>query len=122
MSGNPERKGHALNIVLGICLILWFITTAVLILPAWHHYRKLRAEEDKQLSILNEAKLERQKQQERRRRLERSPAEVEKVARENYNLVGKGEVVMSYPPKKESSVKQPEKKAEKKPKKNGNRL
>lgn len=122
MSGTPERKGHALNIVLGICLILWIITTAVLILPAWHNYRSLRAEEEKQQSLLTAAKEERQKQQERRSRLERSPAEVEKVARENYNLVRKGEVIMSYPPEKKSSGKQPVKKAEKNPKKNGNRL
>ena len=122
MSGTPERKGHALNIVLGICLILWIILTAVLILPAWHNYRSLRAEEEKQQSLLNAAKQERQKQLERRRRLERSPAEVEKVARESYNLVRKGEVVMSYPPEKKSSVKQPEKKAEKNRKKSGKSL
>lgn len=122
MSGNPERKGRAVNIALGICLILWIILTAVLILPAWHHYRKLRSEEDKQLALLNEAKQERQKQLERRRRLERSPAEVEKVARENFNLVRKGEVIMTYPPEKKSSGKQPEKKAEKNRKKSANGL
>ena len=45
---NMERKGQILNIVLEIFLVLLLITAAVLILPAWHNYRKMRAEELRQ--------------------------------------------------------------------------
>ena len=117
MSSNPERNGRILNIILGICLILWIITTAVLILPAWRNYRNVRAEEDRQRALLDAAKIERQKQLEYRKRLESSPEEIEKLARTKFRYVKKGEVVMLYPPekKKESGAtkKKPEKKSEK---------
>ncbi|MBR7140366.1 MAG: septum formation initiator family protein [Lentisphaeria bacterium] len=117
MSSNPERNGRILNIILGICLILWIITTAVLILPAWRNYRNVRAEEDRQRALLDAAKIERQKQLEYRKRLESSPEEIEKLARTKFRFVKKGEVVMLYPPekKKESGAtkKKPEKKSEK---------
>ena len=118
MNGSPERKGRILNIILGIFLVLWIITTAVLILPAWRNYRNVRAEEARQRSLLEEAKLERQKQLGRRKRLENSPAEIEKVAREKYNFVKKGEIVMSYPPQKKGAGKN----MEKNPKKSGKAL
>ena len=98
MSSNPERNGRILNIILGICLILWIITTAVLILPAWRNYRNVRAEEDRQRALLDAAKIERQKQLEYRKRLESSPEEIEKLARTKFRFVKKGEVVMLYPP------------------------
>ena len=117
MSSNPERNGRILNIILGICLILWIITTAVLILPAWRNYRNVRAEEDRQRALLDAAKIERQKQLEYRKRLESSPEEIEKLARTKFRFVKKGEVVILYPPekKKESGAtkKKPEKKSEK---------
>lgn len=117
MSSNPERNGRILNIILGICLILWIITTAVLILPAWRNYRNVRAVEDRQRALLDAAKIERQKQLEYRKRLESSPEEIEKLARTKFRFVKKGEVVMLYPPekKKESGAtkKKPEKKSEK---------
>ena len=118
MSAGQENRGRILNIILGIFLVLWIITTAVLILPAWRNYRNLRAEEDKQRALLDAAKLERQKQLERRKRLESSPAEIEKVAREKYNFVRKGEIVMTYPVQKNV----PGKNMEKKPKKSGKTL
>ncbi len=117
MSSNPERNGRILNIILGICLILWIITTAVLILPAWRNYRNVRAGEDRQRALLDAAKIERQRQLEYRKRLESSPEEIEKLARTKFRFVKKGEVVMLYPPekKKESGAtkKKPEKKSEK---------
>lgn len=117
MSSNPERNGRILNIILGICLILWIITTAVLILPAWRNYRNVRAVEDRQRALLDAAKIERQRQLEYRKRLESSPEEIEKLARTKFRFVKKGEVVMLYPPekKKESGAtkKKPEKKSEK---------
>ena len=118
MNSNQERKGRILNIILGVFLVLWIITTAVLILPAWRNYRNLRAEEARQRALLDEAKLERQKQLDRRKRLEKSPAEIEKVAREKYNFVKKGEIVMRYPPQKKPA----EKNMEKKQKKSGKAL
>lgn len=93
MSNVPERHGRILNIVLGICLVLWIITTAVLLLPAWRNYRNVRAEEARQRAVLEAAKLERQQQLQRRKKLENSPAEIEKVAREKFNFVRKGEIV-----------------------------
>ena len=113
MSGNSERNGRILNIILGICLVLWIITTAVLILPAWRNYRNVRAEEDRQRALLEAAKLERQQQLERRKKLISSPAEIEKVARQKYNLVKKGEIVMRYPPEKKSSSVKEKKKSKK---------
>ena len=62
---NMERKGQILNIVLEIFLVLLLITAAVLILPAWHNYRKMRAEELRQQGKLDEEKRERQKQLEK---------------------------------------------------------
>ena len=118
MSAGQENRGRILNIILGIFLVLWIITTAVLILPAWRNYRNVRAEEDKQRALLDAAKLERQKQLERRKRLESSPAEIEKVAREKYNFVKKGEIVYEL-----SGAKKPARKnMEKKPKKSGKTL
>ena len=102
MSSIPERHGRILNIVLGICLVLWVITTAVLLLPAWRNYRNVRAEEARQRAVLEAARLERQQQLQRRKKLENSPAEIEKVAREKYNFVRKGEIVMSYPAEKKA--------------------
>ena len=52
MSAGQENRGRILNIILGIFLVLWIITTAVLILPAWRNYRNVRAEEDKQRALL----------------------------------------------------------------------
>ena len=119
MSAGQENRGRILNIILGIFLVLWIITTAVLILPAWRNYRNLRAEEDKQRALLDAAKLERQKQLERRKRLESSPAEIEKVAREKYNFVRKGEIVYELSAAKKNI---PGKNMEKKPKKSGKTL
>ena len=113
MNSTQERKGRILNIILGIFLVLWIITTAVLILPAWRNYRNVRSEEVRQRTLLEEVKLERQKQLTRRRRLENSPAEIEKVAREKYNFVKKDEIVMSYPPQKKVAGKNLEKKQKK---------
>lgn len=113
MSGNGERNGRILNIILGICLVLWVITTAVLILPAWRNYRNVRAEEDRQRAILDAAKLERQKQLEYRKRLASSPAEIEKIAREKFNFVKKGEIVMSYPGEKKGVLPKDKKKSKK---------
>ena len=93
MSGIPERHGRILNIFLEICLVLWIITTAVLLLPAWRNYRNVRAEEARQRALLEAAKLERQQQLQRVKKLKDSPAEIEKVAREKFNLVRKGEIV-----------------------------
>lgn len=118
MNAGQEHRGRILNIILGIFLVLWIITTAVLILPAWRNYRNVRAEEDRQRALLDAAKLERQQQLDRRRRLENSPAEIEKVAREKFKFVKKGEIVMSYP--KQKNV--PGKNMEKKPKKSGKTL
>ena len=118
MNAGQEHRGRILNIILGIFLVLWIITTAVLILPAWRNYRNVRAEEDRQRALLDAAKLERQQQLDRRRRLENSPAEIEKVAREKFNFVKKGEIVMSYPLQKNV----PGKNIEKKPKKSGKTL
>lgn len=120
MNNNPERIGSILNVVLGICLVLWIIVTAVLILPAWRNYRNVRAEEERQRTLLEEAKMERQQQMERKKRLENSPAEIEKVAREKFHLVKKGEIVMRYP----SEKKMPEKtgKGKKKSKFSGKKL
>ena len=118
MNSNQERKGRILNIILGIFLVLWIITTAVLILPAWRNYRNIRAEEDRQRALLDAAKVERQRQLERQHRLKTSPAEVEKVARETYKFVGEGETVMSYPKEKKTI----DPKAEKKSKKSGKSL
>lgn len=113
MSGNSERNGRILNVILGICLVLWIITTAVLILPAWRNYRNVRAEEDRQRALLDAAKLERQQQLERQKKLLTSPAEIERVARQKYHLVKKGEIVMRYPPEKKSAPVKPEKKLKK---------
>ena len=77
----------------------------MLLLPAWRNYRKVRAEEAAQLNVLNDAKRERQEYLERRRRLKNSPAAVEKVAREKFNLVRKGEVIMKYPAEKKAPEK-----------------
>ena len=113
MSSNPERKSRILNVILCICLILWVVTTLVLILPAWRNYRNIRAEEDRQKALLNAAKLERQQQLTRHKRLMNSPAEIEKVARETYRYVKKGEVVMSYPKENKSPQVNGEKKSTK---------
>ena len=122
MSSNPERKGSILNIILGVCLVLWIITTAVLILPAWRNYRNVRAEEDRQRALLDAAKFERQQQLEYKKRLESSPEEIEKIARTKYRLVKKGEIVMLYPAEKKKESQRAEKKAEKKSKKSGKSL
>ena len=122
MSSNPERKGRILNIILGVCLVLWIITTAVLILPAWRNYRNVRAEEDRQRALLDAAKFERQRQLEYKRRLENSPEEIEKIARIKYRLVKKGEIIMRYPAEKKKESQRAEKKAEKKSKKSGKSL
>ena len=113
MGANSERNGKILNIVLGVCLVLWIITTAVLILPAWRNYRNVRAEEERQRALLDAAKLERQQQLERKQKLLTSPAEIEKVARQKYHLVKKGEIVMRYPPEKKSVPVKSEKKLKK---------
>lgn len=122
MSSNPERKGRILNVILGVCLVLWIITTAVLILPAWRNYRNVRAEEDRQRALLDAAKFERQRQLEYKRRLENSPEEIEKIARTKYRLVKKGEIIMLYPAEKKKESQRAEKKAEKKSKKSGKSL
>ena len=122
MSSNPERKGRILNIILGVCLVLWIITTAVLILPAWRNYRNVRAEEDRQRALLDAAKFERQQQLEYKKRLESSPEEIEKIARTKFRLVKKGEIVMLYPAEKKKESQTAEKKAEKKSKKSGKSL
>ena len=89
------------------------MTTIVLILPAWRNYRNIRAGELRQKALLDAEKLERQQQLERRRRLMNSPAEIEKVARETFKYVGKGEVVMSYPKENKSPQVNGEKKSKK---------
>ena len=114
MSRNPERKGRILNIILGICLVLWVITTAVLILPAWRNYRNVRAEENRQRALLEAAKIERQQQLEYQKRLASSPEEIEKLARTKYRFVKKGEIVMRYPAEKKNAPGKDEKKGEKK--------
>ena len=113
MSINPDRKSRILNVILCICLILWMVTTIVLILPAWRNYRNIRAGELRQKALLDAEKLERQQQLERRRRLMNSPAEIEKVARETFKYVGKGEVVMSYPRENKNPQVNGEKKSKK---------
>ena len=103
MGGGVEHKERILDIVLGVFLVLLIITTAALILPAWRNYRKVYAEELEQRRQLEAARQERQEYLERRNRLEHSPEEVEKVAREKYNFTRKGEVVMSFPAEKTAS-------------------
>ena len=103
MSSIPERNERILNMILVFFTVLFIVTTVVLLLPAWRNYRKVRAEEAAQQNLLDEAKLERQKYLERRNRLKNSPAEIEKVAREDYNFVRKGEIVMSYPAEKKKA-------------------
>ena len=83
MSSIPERNERILNMILVFFTVLFIVTTVVLLLPAWRNYRKVRAEEAAQQNLLDEAKLERQKYLERRNRLKNSPAEIEKVARED---------------------------------------
>ena len=97
---NMERKGQILNIVLQIFLILLLITAAVLILPAWHNYRKMRAEEIRYQEKLDAEKRERQKQLERLNNLKSDPETIEKVAREKYKFVKKGDIVLVYPAEK----------------------
>jgi cell division protein FtsB len=100
MANNLERKGQLLNIALEIFLVLLLITAAVLILPAWHNYRKMRAEEIRQQGKLDEEKRERQKQLEKLSNLKNDPATIEKVAREKYKFVKKGDIVLVYPAEK----------------------
>ena len=105
MNGTPERnKEKVLDLLLVVFFILLVVTTAVLLLPAWQNYRKLSAREEAKRRELEIARRERQTYLTRRDRLQRSPAEVEKVAREKFNFVKKGEVVMSYPPEKTPSA------------------
>jgi len=101
MNGTPEHnKEKVLDFLLVAFLILLGITTVVLLLPAWQNYRKISANEEAKRRELEAVRRERQAYLERRDRLHRSPAEVEKVAREKYNFVRKNEVVISYPPEK----------------------
>ena len=101
MNGTPEHnKEKVLEILLVFFVILLGITTVVLLLPAWQNYRKISAGEEAKRRELEAARRERQSYLERRDRLNRSPAEVEKVAREKFNLTKKGEIVISYPPEK----------------------
>lgn len=111
---NMERKGQILNIVLEIFLVLLLIMAAVLILPAWHNYRKVRAEEIRQQGKLDEEKRERQKQLEKLGNLKSDPETIEKVAREKYKFVKKGDIVLVYPEEKKPE----EKNLKKSPKKN----
>lgn len=100
MGNNLERKGQVLNIVLGIFLVLLLITAAVLILPTWHNYRKLRAEEIRQQEKLDGEKRERQRQLEKLNDLKNDPATIEKVAREKFKFVKKGDIVLVLPEEK----------------------
>ena len=90
--------------MIAIGLVEGLITAAVLLFPAWQNYRKISAGEEVKRRQLEAARRERRAYLERRDRLHRSPAEVEKVAREKFNFVGKGEVVISYPPEKTPSA------------------
>ena len=105
MNGTPEQnKEKVLDLLVVIFFILLVITTVVLLLPAWRDYRRISAGEEAKRRELEAARRERQNYLVRRDRLHRSPAEVEKVAREKYNFVRKGEVVISYPPEKTPPV------------------
>ena len=110
MTNSPERTKRLLDIVLGIFLVLLFITTVVLILPAWRNYRKISADEELKRRELEAARRERNEYLAKRDRLQHSPAEVEKVAREKFNFTRKGEHVMSYPPGKTAPAAPPRKK------------
>ena len=101
MNGTPERnKEKVLDLLLVVFFVLLVVTTVVLLLPAWQNYRKTLAGEEAKRRELEAARRERQTYLVRRNRLQNSPAEVEKVAREKFNFVGKNEVVISYPPEK----------------------
>ncbi|MBQ7695765.1 MAG: septum formation initiator family protein [Lentisphaeria bacterium] len=105
MNGTPERnKEKVLDLLLVAFFLLLVITTVVLLLPAWQNYRKISAGEELERRKLEAARRERQIYLERRDRLQHSPAEVEKVAREKFNFARKGEVVISYPPEKKPSA------------------
>ncbi len=107
MNGTPENKEKVLDILVVVFFFLLLITAVVLLFPAWKNYRKISAGEEAKRRQLEAARRERQAYLERRDRLHRSPAEVEKVAREKYNFVRKEEVVISYPPEKKPSAPPP---------------
>ena len=105
MNGTPEQnKERVLDILVVVFFFLLLITAAVLLFPAWQNYRKISAGEEAKRRQLEAARRERQIYLERRDRLQHSPAAVEKVAREKFNLAGKKEVVITYPPEKKPSA------------------
>lgn len=105
MNGTPEHnKERVLDILVVVIFLLLVITTVVLLVPSWQNYRKISAGEEAKRRELEAARRERQAYLERRNRLQHSPAEVEKVAREKFNFAREGEVIISYPPEKKPSA------------------
>ncbi|MCQ2379208.1 MAG: septum formation initiator family protein [Victivallaceae bacterium] len=103
MKGFSDAKNDASSgsFLTKFLVALLVIGALFLLIPVYRDYRH-RQEELARLKAERSALQEKQLQlQSQVGRLEKSPEEIEKVAREKYNLVKEGESVMIYPTAKD---------------------
>lgn len=101
----PEKKKQNFGVLWVFIILLILAAAALLLLPVWRDLRRRQEEQmtlQKQLAAL---KTERNKGRMEIQALKNSPEAVEKVAREKYRLVRKGETVMMVAPEQKSSKK-----------------
>ncbi len=89
--------GYLLTFLLLLVLAAWAV---LLLFPTFREYRNRKreqAEKERELESLRAERVERVRDN---NELSTSPAAVEKVGREKYNLVKDGEIVVKYEPEK----------------------
>ncbi len=91
-----RKKKTVSNYLLFFVLLLIVAAAAVLLLPVYRNYQNRQAELNSLNARLAEEKIERARLNREVGGLQNSPDTVEKVAREKFGLVRKGESVLKY--------------------------
>lgn len=97
MGTESKRRGKSVsNYIFYFLILLIVLAAAALLLPAYRQYRIQKKKELRLEQRARRMKTEREKRHAEVEALENSPAAVEKVAREKFNLVKEGETVLVY--------------------------
>ena len=91
---HPYDFGYFLTFIM---LLLLAAAAVLLLLPSYRDYRAKKRQAVKMEKELEQLQTERDKRLREVNELKTSPAAVEKVAREKYNQVRPGEIVLTYP-------------------------
>ena len=95
---NPNKHPYDFGYFLTFIMLLLLAGAAVLLLlPSYRDYRAKKQQAVKMERELEQLQAERDQRLREVNDLKNSPAAVEKVAREKYNQVRPGEIVLTYP-------------------------